>query len=250
MTREGAIKEIKSWDFLNKKETEAIETLIPELRESEDERIRGAIVELVKRTPSSMFDADIEFDWVGASHDEILTWLEKQKEQKPAEWSEKHIADIFEKVGLAKIAREQGNDELTNAVQSAMIELSKTGTADEQFPPLEGLDAIKAKYYDDGFKNGFDEGVESVKSAEWSGEDEVYLQDALWCVKQAAKVAREENDMGACWSAERWLKSLRPQPHWKPSDEQMEALSDACVEANTFKKGDILESLYNDLKKL
>ena len=29
----------------------------------------------------------------------------------------------------------------------------------EQFPPLEGLDAIKAKYYDDGFKNGFDEGV-------------------------------------------------------------------------------------------
>lgn len=31
--------------------------------------------------------------------------------------------------------------------------------ADEQFPPLEGLDAIKAKYYDKGLKNGFDEGV-------------------------------------------------------------------------------------------
>ena len=41
------------------------------------------------------------------------------------EWSERHIADVFEKVGLAKIVREQGNDELTNAVQSAMIELSK-----------------------------------------------------------------------------------------------------------------------------
>lgn len=38
--------------------------------------------------------------------------------------------------------------------------------------------------------------------------------------------------------------------HWKPSEEQMEALSDAYVEASTFKKGDILESLYNDLKKL
>jgi hypothetical protein len=34
---------------------------------------------------------------------------------------------------------------------------------DEQFPPLEGLDAIKAKYYDDGFKNGFDEGVDEGK---------------------------------------------------------------------------------------
>ena len=31
MTREEAIKEIKSWDFLEGKEIEAIETLIPEL---------------------------------------------------------------------------------------------------------------------------------------------------------------------------------------------------------------------------
>ena len=37
-----------------------------------------------------------------------------------------NIADIFEKVGLAKIVREKGSDELTNAVQDAMIELSKS----------------------------------------------------------------------------------------------------------------------------
>lgn len=43
---------------------------------------------------------------------------------------------------------------------------------------------------------------------EWNEEDKVYLQDALWCIKQAAKFARDENDMGTCWSAERWLKSL------------------------------------------
>ena len=78
----------------------------------------------------------------------------KQKEQKPAEqnnatingepiptenqsvdiplpeWSEQHIADIFEKVGLAKIVREQGNDDLTNALQDAMLELSKVGNAE------------------------------------------------------------------------------------------------------------------------
>lgn len=46
------------------------------------------------------------------------------------------------------------------------------------------------------------------KKPAWSEEDEIYLQDALWCVKQASKVAKGENDMGACWSAERWLKSL------------------------------------------
>ncbi len=53
----------------------------------------------------------------------------KDQLQKPAERSEKHIADIFEKVGLAKIAREQGNDELTNALQDAMLELSKVESA-------------------------------------------------------------------------------------------------------------------------
>lgn len=41
------------------------------------------------------------------------------------EQDEKIIADVFEKVGLAKIVREQVNNELTNAVQSAMIELTE-----------------------------------------------------------------------------------------------------------------------------
>lgn len=52
------------------------------------------------------------------------------------------------------------------------VEQKEQKPVDEQFPPLEGLDKIKAKYYDDGFKNGFDEGVESVKSAEWREEGE------------------------------------------------------------------------------
>ena len=46
--------------------------------------------------------------------------------QKPVEWSEKYIANIFEKVGVAKIVRSLADDELTNALQSAMIELAKT----------------------------------------------------------------------------------------------------------------------------
>ena len=63
---------------------EDAEHYFPELKESEeskDERIRKAIVELIKRTPSSMFDADTVGKWIGASHEEILAYLEKQKEQ-------------------------------------------------------------------------------------------------------------------------------------------------------------------------
>ena len=51
---------------------------------------------------------------------------------------------------------------------------------------------------------------------EWSDEDETAFDDLMWCIKQAEKSAKDENDMGNIWFAENWvknkLKSLRPQP--------------------------------------
>ena len=48
-----------------------------------------------------------------------------------------------------------------------------------------------------------------------------------------------------------WIKSLKQRCTWKPSDEQMEVL---LSEVTGWKKGCpkqiVLESLYNDLKKL
>lgn len=51
----------------------------------------------------------------------------------------------------------------------------------------------------------------------WSEEDEAALGNALWCCKQAASIAKDENDMGNAWYAENWLKSLkeRVQPQQK-----------------------------------
>jgi hypothetical protein len=58
-----------------------------------------------------------------------VAWLKSIKDrvqlQPKREWNEKLIADVFEMVGLAKIVREQENDALTEALQSAMIELAK-----------------------------------------------------------------------------------------------------------------------------
>ena len=64
----------------------ALETLIPELKESEDERIRKIIIkhfeEIANRNEQSWINLDIPY---------ILAYLEKQKEQKPAEWREEDI---------------------------------------------------------------------------------------------------------------------------------------------------------------
>ena len=48
-----------------------------------------------------------------------------------------------------------------------------------------------------------------------------------------------------------WLKSLRPQPHWKPNEEQMMELSYASKvmwESESRRKA--LKSLYEELLKL
>ena len=94
------------------------------------------------------------------------------------------------------------------------------------------------------------------KPAEWSEEDEAAFGDLMWCIEQARKSAKDENDMGNIWFAENWvknrLKTLRPQPHWKPSEEQMKALEDAKMRMSLDGYGlcPLLQTLINDLKKL
>ena len=82
MTREEALKLVREnyphfgttepWLDLEK----ALATLIPELAESEDERIRRTLVEY--------FGPKVQLDFVrGVPIQKIRDWLEKQKEPKP-----------------------------------------------------------------------------------------------------------------------------------------------------------------------
>lgn len=83
MTREEAIHEIKQWDFINNDEMEALRTLIPELRESEDERIRKELIEFIKWSVDRHFMRE---DFHQAKRpSEWIAYLEKQKELTPAD---------------------------------------------------------------------------------------------------------------------------------------------------------------------
>lgn len=138
------------------------EHLFPQLAESEDERIRRDIIHYI------LYKAD------GVSEEQEHSWiayLEKQKEQKPAEWSEE--------------------DE---AILSEIISFFRDGT--------------------------------------------VKLQHDL--------------TLYANWLENR-LISLRPQPHWKPSEEQMKAIENVIkceLSAGLHTRANILQTLQNDLKKL
>ena len=57
-----------------------LEDSFSELKESEDERIRGAIMHFISHTPTVPKGI--------ISKEQMLAWLEKQGQQKPVEWSE------------------------------------------------------------------------------------------------------------------------------------------------------------------
>lgn len=40
-------------------------------------------------------------------------------------------------------------------------------------------------------------------------------EDVLWCIKQAKKYAKDENEMGTCWFAEQWLEKQGNKPQGK-----------------------------------
>ena len=82
--------EMRQW-LKTDREKEALETLIQGLKESEDERIIKTLQEYVKNR-----------NWPlnGPTQDEVLAWLEKQKEQKPVEWTELTWKDIVELEGI------------------------------------------------------------------------------------------------------------------------------------------------------
>ena len=77
---------------LPKETMEILEALAPELNESEDKRIIEEIKFAVMQMPSERQD----------TKQRCLSWLEKQKEQKPAELSEGTIRRGIREVGLTQ----------------------------------------------------------------------------------------------------------------------------------------------------
>ena len=138
-----------------------VEGMFPELRENKDEIIKKALIDFFNRDHPAP-------DFCGFTWDEIVAWLEKQGEQKPAEWS---VID---------------DEMLKNVIDSIHIAFE-------------------------------------------------YCSDPI-----SKRGYQKELD---------WLKSLRLKTYWRPSEEQMKALSEA-VDEHFDIDGGPLWHLYNDLEKL
>lgn len=89
--------------------------------------------------------------------------------------------------------------------------------------------------------------LEKQGEKSWSEDDEKRISriaDFIWKNRKGDtdEIYQQEQDVN-------WLKSLKSKKHWKPSEEQMQALFEAKL-ASTKNREYFLGLLYEDLKKL
>lgn len=222
---------------------EALQTLIPELKESEDEKIRNFLIGFIK---ACRWAEKEDQGW--PSKEECIAWIEKQSEQKSQcksafelwkdmrfevyqqasgnrhepncsddstkMFSLNDIDEIFEKIaenqGEQKVINEYNEHELTS------YEIEKWNEAYE-------------KGYNIGYMNGKNEqkptdAIAEMKQVEWSEEDEKMCQETIdWFEKKCFPYALENENPAR--ESIKWLKSLKdrvqtqPKQVWSEDDE-------------------------------
>lgn len=169
-----------------------IEDIFPELYESEDEKIRKALISVLQ----SDFESDTTIHDISVG--DIIAWLEKQGQSKKISiW--KHW-----KNGIA------GNGE------GKLTFLIKSGPAYS----LSSCLSFECDYIELSELDNFILEKQGEQKPSWSEEDEISFLDALWCCKKAASIAKDENEMGTVWYAERWLKSLKERAKSKQGEQK------------------------------
>lgn len=196
----------------------------PEVEESEGERIRKDIVAAV----------EMRGDLTQGRKSEIYAYLEKQKEQTPN-------IELIQRFWYM----EGYHDGKFGQEPKWIIKPGKGGPKYERNEkyrqPLE------------------QKPTNSEKPKEWGEEDEKRVKQLIYdteFIKAHYEKKKEElggrfnNDLiRDCDEQIAWLKSIRPRPHWKPSEEQMKELKMAVDEQFDVDGGPLWD-LYNDLKKL
>lgn len=180
--------------YLSKEQVEEIESLVKKWNpESEDERIRKAII-----CGMNALKKGNRIYFAGIYIDDILAWLEKQGQSKKTSiW--KHW-----KNGIAG----NGEGKLTFLIKSGpTYSLSSCLSFECDYIELSELDNLMLE-------------KQSKQKPSWSKEDEIAFLDALWCCKKAASIAKDENEMGTVWYAERWLKSLKERSQPKQGEQK------------------------------
>ena len=287
MTQEEKLEEAKRlYETANADQKHVLESLFPELKESEDEQHRKWILEYLY---DGLRKSDEQFK---GQFKAAIAWLEKQGEPKSYWKPSKDEMDAL--YGLAYITNtmdDKKDEAVTKLYQDLKREFfngasyenmfpsspvdaqTKEEKQDEQNPKFRVGDTIKCKYDDrqftiksvdldegtytytqEGCGNDIDYADEMFELVEqkpaWSEEDKMMLQYAIEHFERQKRNCVEGGGRKKVMQEFiDWLKSLKPQNTWKPSIAQLNALS-IVSKGNAPDDIEAIVSLYQDLKKL
>ncbi len=224
MTREEAIEVIKRNCRLDSDLRKSCELFIPELTENEDERIRKALIQYLKDYPCNLPNGLY-------SRDDFFTYLEKQKEQKSAEWSEEEKDKLNSIERLIVNANAHGNyligDKEAIDLQHFIRSIVKPTTniaewSEEDEKNLELVtDCVYEFYPDPVIKYKLKDWLKSLPERftlqpkqEWSEEDEKTINDACcWLAEYSGYLMKNYGKASMLMRLTNKLKSLRPKPY-------------------------------------
>lgn len=247
---EGKIK--KAYLYAQTDSTKAVlEEILPELAESKDEKIRKELIEYIKSIKWADYALFQKF-----SPDDVIAWLEKQQsveeivERYKTSWyNEGRIDGRFEGI-TDDVKYQQG---WHDALEKQGEQNSTWSEEDERLRKT-SISFLK-HYADKGYENAVEciDWLKSIKDRvqphprrEWSKEDKVMLDEIIDFFENGT--VKFQHDLSLYAS---WLKSLRPQPHWKPSEEQIQCLHDAIEHYHTSGyPASKLNELYEQMSKI
>lgn len=203
--------------YLNKEQVIEIEELVkkwnPELKESEDERIRKEIIKV--------FTGEVGF-------------TPKEEAKKYVTWLEKQGKNNTDKI-IKRARTEKQRILLTETNGNAHMSWDRRNLQDVKLLLKRGLKYIDSQIEKQGEQN-----------LAWSEEDEKLLKLSVENLTELKdRFGEKYGKVGDCIL---WIKSLKERYTWKPSKEQMKALDDVISSRDI--KYDILSELWKDLKKL
>ena len=221
------------------------EEIYPELKENEDDRIRNRIICYLKQDI-------VEYPEREERINKMIAYLEKQKEQKPTpDWMPKFLDELRSKKNYFDWDEHRDIEGGILAIINWIAPTYFNEKEKEQKPSAH--EDIAAAY-----QMGLAKGRNEQKPTEWSEEDEAKITFLERLIRynvpegQYGWVDGHKGGFVTKLEAIAILKSLLPQPRWKPSEEQLSQLQFALnvLEEKCGSVPNILWNLCDELKKL
>lgn len=199
----------------------SLKEIFPELKESEDERVRQAIIAVVQW--AECFNAS------GVTHEAaemMLAWLEKQKINTEGNFDRGFCYgyDCGYQAGYAIAKNEMKPKVAPAALDSEKQKEQKSILKFKVGDKIHLIDGTSPNYEDDCIT------IREIDTVNYIGE-----------FKEGYVPIKEQNK----WELVSKLQDLKPQPHWKPSEHELKVLKLVAE-----KDGTCLMGLYNKLKSL